>query len=120
MIVGPKRSGSVFHIDPNATHAWNACIQGRKRWIFYPPGDPPPGVIPSADGDEVALPFSVGEWIIQYWTEHMKQYKKRPFGSRPMECTTFPGDVIFVPHVRTIEGSNGIGTLQCFLIRANF
>jgi hypothetical protein len=23
MIVGPKRSGSVFHIDPNCTHAWN-------------------------------------------------------------------------------------------------
>jgi hypothetical protein len=30
----------VFHIDPNATHAWNACIRGRKRWIFYPPGKP--------------------------------------------------------------------------------
>jgi len=40
VIMGPKRSGSVFHIDPNATHAWNACIRGRKRWIFYPPGQP--------------------------------------------------------------------------------
>ena len=40
IIMGPKRSGSVFHIDPNATHAWNACIRGRKRWIFYPPGQP--------------------------------------------------------------------------------
>jgi hypothetical protein len=40
VIMGPKRSGSVFHIDPNATHAWNACIRGRKRWIFYPPGEP--------------------------------------------------------------------------------
>ena len=40
IIMGPKRSGSVFHIDPNATHAWNACIRGRKRWIFYPPGKP--------------------------------------------------------------------------------
>ncbi len=40
IIMGPKRSGSVFHIDPNATHAWNACIRGRKRWIFYPPGEP--------------------------------------------------------------------------------
>ncbi|KAL3904129.1 MAG: hypothetical protein SGARI_005062 [Bacillariaceae sp.] len=25
----------------------------------------------------------------------MEQYQKRPIGSRPMECTTFPGDVIF-------------------------
>jgi Cupin-like domain len=98
LIVGPKRSGSVFHIDPNCTHAWNACIQGRKRWIFYPPGDPPPGVLPSLDGDEVALPLSVGEWIVQYWADHMEQYHKRKVGMRPMECTTFPGDVIFVPH----------------------
>ena len=129
IIMGPKRSGSVFHIDPNATHAWNACIRGRKRWIFYPPGEPrkllklllrisvlfdskhsshcihffpksfpAPGVFPSADGDEVALPLSVGEWIIQYWKEHMEQYRKRPANRRPMECTTHPGDVVFVPH----------------------
>eukprot|EP00536_Pseudo-nitzschia_multiseries_P017524 jgi/Psemu1/264353/estExt_Genewise1Plus.C_16050004 len=98
VIMGPKRSGSVFHIDPNATHAWNACIRGRKRWIFYPPGQPPPGVFPSADGDEVALPLSVGEWIIEYWKEHTEQYRKRPVDQRPMECTTHPGDVVFVPH----------------------
>jgi len=98
IIMGPKRSGSVFHIDPNATHAWNACVRGRKRWIFYPPGKPPPGIFPSADGDEVALPLSVGEWIIQYWKEHMEQYRKRPVDQRPMECTTRPGDVVFVPH----------------------
>lgn len=98
IIVGPKRSGSVFHIDPNATHAWNACITGRKRWIFYPPGVPPPGIFPSEDGDEVALPLSVGEWIIQFWEEHIEQYHIRPKQNRPMECTTHPGDVVFVPH----------------------
>lgn len=98
MIQGPKRSGSVFHIDPNATHAYNACISGRKRWIFYPPGPPPPGIFPSADGDEVALPLSVGEWIMQFWSEHMNQYHERPVGQRPLECTTHPGDVVFVPH----------------------
>jgi hypothetical protein len=116
LIVGPKRSGSVFHIDPNCTHAWNACIQGRKRWIFYPPGDPPPGVLPSPDGDEVALPISVGEWIVQYWPEHMEQYHKRPVGLRPMECTTFPGDVIFVPHVSV----SLLIEKMVFLVRSNY
>lgn len=57
-----------------------------------------PGIFPSADGDEVALPLSVGEWIIQYWKEHTEQYRKRPADKRPMECTTHPGDVVFVPH----------------------
>jgi hypothetical protein len=31
LIVGPARSGSVFHKDPNATSAWNACITVRHR-----------------------------------------------------------------------------------------
>lgn len=32
LILGPKRSGSTFHVDPNGTSAWNACICGRKLW----------------------------------------------------------------------------------------
>ena len=98
LILGPKRSGSVFHIDPNATHAWNAAIVGRKRWIFYPPGVTPPGVLPSEDGDSVALPLSVGEWLFSFWDEHLERTRSAPPLERPLECTTMPGDVCFVPH----------------------
>ena len=42
LIIGPKKSGSIFHIDPNMTHAWNAVIRGRKKWIFYPRHVSPP------------------------------------------------------------------------------
>jgi len=99
MITGPKRSGSVFHMDPNATHAWNAAVKGRKRWIFYPPGVPPPGVHPSADADQVALPLTVGEWIFQFWDQHVDRllHPSNP-QEQPLEITAFPGDVIFVPH----------------------
>ncbi|KIY99244.1 F-box protein [Monoraphidium neglectum] len=44
LIIGPRRSGSSFHVDPNATSAWNAVITGAKKWILYPPGCTPPGV----------------------------------------------------------------------------
>lgn len=98
LIVGPRRSGSVFHIDPNCTHAWNAAISGRKRWIFYPPGVTPPGVHPSEDGDEVTLPLSVGEWLFQFWDEHVERKKSAPMHERPLECTAMPGDILFVPH----------------------
>lgn len=91
LIAGPKRSGSVFHVDPNATHAWNAAITGRKRWIFYPPGYTPPGVHPSPDKDEVALPLSIGEWLCSFWAEHLKRPER-------LECTAMPGDIVFVPH----------------------
>eukprot|EP00934_Nitzschia_sp_Nitz4_P005188 Nitzschia sp. Nitz4//scaffold185_size43419//10018//11649//NITZ4_007296-RA/size43419-processed-gene-0.70-mRNA-1//1//CDS//3329539694//5178//frame0 len=98
LIMGPYRSGSVFHIDPNATHAWNVCVQGRKRWIFYPPGVSPPGVFPSNDGDSVALPLSVGEWIQQFWPEHLLRLRTAPLAERPLDFTVHPGDILFVPH----------------------
>jgi hypothetical protein len=98
LIVGPQRSGSVFHIDPNATHAWNATIVGRKRWIFYPPGVPPPGVHPSVNGDQVALPLSVGEWMFSFWQDHQERMRSSSVEERPLECTAMPGDVCFVPH----------------------
>jgi hypothetical protein len=99
IIVGPQRSGSNFHIDPNATHAWNAPIRGRKFWILYPPGVPPPGVIPSTDGDEVMMPISVGEWFLSFWSQHVQQRSTNPDRTkRPLECLVSPGELLFVPH----------------------
>lgn len=100
LIMGPRRSGSSWHVDPNSTHAWNAAICGRKRWIFYPPGCTPPGVYPSADGEEVAMPISIGEWLLNYYQqEHVSNLHSTSLPDRrPLECTVEPGDVIFVPH----------------------
>eukprot|EP01119_Soliformovum_irregulare_P014151 TRINITY_DN3851_c0_g1_i1.p1 TRINITY_DN3851_c0_g1~~TRINITY_DN3851_c0_g1_i1.p1 ORF type:complete len:345 (+),score=81.72 TRINITY_DN3851_c0_g1_i1:205-1239(+) len=53
ILVGPPRSGSGFHKDPNATSAWNGLISGAKKWIMFPPDRVPPGVFPSPDGWEV-------------------------------------------------------------------
>jgi hypothetical protein len=35
LTIGPARSGSTFHVDPNGTSAWNACICGRKLWCAH-------------------------------------------------------------------------------------
>lgn len=98
LIFGPQRSGSSFHIDPNCTHAWNAAICGRKRWIFYPPGVTPPGVHPSPDGDNVTMPISLGEWLHNFWDAHVERSLTAPVDQRPLECTVEAGDVLFVPH----------------------
>ena len=43
LVIGPERSGSPFHLDPYKTSAWNAVLEGRKRWWLYPPDVEPPG-----------------------------------------------------------------------------
>lgn len=69
LIIGPERSGSTFHKDPNATSAWNAVIQGAKYWIMFPPGADVPGVFVSSDSSEVTSPLSIAEWLLEFHAE---------------------------------------------------
>ncbi|KAI8632043.1 Clavaminate synthase-like protein [Xylariaceae sp. FL1651] len=72
LIVGPARSGSTFHKDPNATSAWNAVIQGSKYWIMFPPSTQVPGVFVSEDSSEVTSPLSIAEWLLEFHAEARK------------------------------------------------
>ncbi|GJN68680.1 F-box and JmjC domain-containingprotein [Purpureocillium lilacinum] len=69
LIVGPERSGSTFHKDPNGTSAWNAVIQGSKYWIMFPPAAQVPGVYVSQDSSEVTSPLSIAEWLLTFHQE---------------------------------------------------
>lgn len=93
LIVGPPRSGSTFHKDPNATSAWNAVIRGSKYWIMFrssPAIPPPPGVFVSADQSEVTSPLSIAEWLLGYHAE-----ARRTPGCREGVC--HEGEVLYVP-----------------------
>ncbi|KGN59249.1 F-box protein At5g06550 [Cucumis sativus] len=92
IIIGPSGSGSSFHIDPNSTSAWNAVIQGSKKWVLFPPDVVPPGVHPSPDGAEVACPVSIIEWFMNFYAA-TKTWEKKP-----IECICKAGEVIFVPN----------------------
>ncbi|KAI5862172.1 Clavaminate synthase-like protein [Durotheca rogersii] len=69
LIIGPQRSGSTFHKDPNATSAWNAVLEGSKYWIMFPPAAQVPGVYVSADSSEVTSPLSIAEWLLEFHAE---------------------------------------------------
>ncbi|XP_037778337.1 2-oxoglutarate and iron-dependent oxygenase JMJD4-like [Penaeus monodon] len=37
--MGPKGSWTPFHADVFRSYSWSANVCGRKRWVFYPPGE---------------------------------------------------------------------------------
>eukprot|EP00884_Botryococcus_braunii_P021807 jgi/Botrbrau1/830/Bobra.0352s0027.1 len=91
LILGPPRSGSSFHKDPNNTSAWNAVLWGSKKWILFPPHVIPPGVHPSPDGADVATPVSIIEWLLSFY-EHCAEGPVKP-----LEGIVRAGECLFVP-----------------------
>lgn len=90
LIVGPTRSGSTYHKDPNGTSAWNAVLRGSKYWIMFPSSTTPPGVYVSADQSEVISPLSIAEWLLGFHAEA----RKTP---GCIEGVCYEGEVLHVP-----------------------
>jgi hypothetical protein len=93
MIMGPKRSGSTFHKDPNATSGWNAVLTGSKYWLMFPAGtgiEPPPGVIISDDQSEITSPLSIAEYMLAF-----HELARQTPGCKEGIC--YSGEVLHVP-----------------------
>lgn len=111
LIVGPERSGSTFHKDPNGTSAWNAVIQGAKYWIMFPPSAQVPGVYVSQDSSEVTSPLSIAEWLLTFHDEA----RQLP---ECVEGICHAGEILHVPsgwwHL-VVNLENGIALTQNFV-----
>lgn len=93
MIMGPKRSGSTFHKDPNATSAWNGVLTGSKYWLMFPSSStlpPPPGVILSEDQSEITSPLSIAEYLLTF-----HELARQTPGCREGIC--YAGEILHVP-----------------------
>ena len=115
LIIGPERSGSTFHKDPNATSAWNAVIQGTKYWIMFPPSVSVPGVYVSQDSSEVTSPLSIAEWLLEFHAEA----REHP---ECVEGICRAGEILHVPSgwwhlVVNLEG--GIALTQNFIPKSH-
>ncbi|KAM0749124.1 Clavaminate synthase-like protein [Meredithblackwellia eburnea MCA 4105] len=101
LIVGPKRSGSTWHQDPNGTSAWNAVTTGSKAWIMFHPDVTPPGVFVSEDQGEVEAPLSLAEWFNTYYKGAKSTYganaKDSSKRGKMVEGICEAGEIFYVP-----------------------
>jgi hypothetical protein len=84
-LVGFNKTGVKPHTDPAGTCAWNACIVGRKRWIFFPPETEKEKLLIDLDGD-------ASSWF-------QNSYPLLPKDGLPgqIELIHMPGEVVYVP-----------------------
>ena len=118
MVIGPARSGSMIHQDPLGTSAWNALIEGHKKWVIFPPHIPKEKFYPkkytSKDAQHEAI----------YWFHDCYPYvKKHAKELELIECVQGPGDCIFVPadwwH-GVFNPDFTVAVTQNFVSKANF
>ena len=95
LLIGSPGASSKWHVDPNATNAWNGVISGEKKWVLLPPHlGPPPGVEVSSDGFAVRQPLTLTDWIDGgFYADLYRQFH----GKGLVEATCRAGEIMFVP-----------------------
>lgn len=107
-LVGPQRSGTVCHIDPLGTSAWNACVHGKKRWVLIPPATSAEYAkakafqarVPDASRKSGTRALEDDEAIDYFHLQLPRAIAAAAKAGTPMQVYDFvqePGDLMYVP-----------------------
>ena len=101
ILIGGPRSGTGIHIDPLGTSAWNAVLQGKKLWLFFPPDTPHELVSESESGTSGMLFFfdtfpKIVDYINHYNNKNFQtgEMRKRV---KPYFVVQQAGEIVYVP-----------------------
>ena len=83
--IGPKNSWTPFHADVFGSFSWSANIVGKKRWIFFPPGE------------EVKLKDSLGNLVYDVESSESDEMEAKNGCAQRFEIIQGAGEIIFVP-----------------------
>lgn len=94
-LIGPKRSGTPMHIDPNLTSAWNTSLHGHKLWVMVP-GHYPKWIINGRNASEESdyVQYSAIDYFVKLLDKVKAEEANLP---DLITCIQHPGETVYVP-----------------------